>query len=31
MHSILVFPIVARCLETIDEHVYDACLFLCLL
>ena len=27
MHSILLFPLVARCLETIDVHVYDVCLF----
>ena len=29
VRSILLFPLVARCLETID--VYGACLFLCLL
>ena len=29
VRSILLLPLVARCLETID--VYGACLFLCLL
>ena len=29
VRSILLFPLVARCLETID--VYGTCLFLCLL
>ena len=36
MCSILLLPLVARCLETIDVciwrmYVYGACLFLCLL
>ena len=30
VRSILLLPLVARCLETID-YVYGACLFLCLL
>ena len=32
MHSILLLPLVARCLETIDVCIWHgACLFLCLL
>ena len=30
MRSILLLPLVARCLETID-YIYGACLFLCML
>ena len=29
--SIVLLPLVARCLETIDVYIYGACLFLCLL
>ena len=31
VHSILLLPLVARCIETIDVYVYSSCLFLCLL
>ena len=31
MRSILLLPLVARCLETIDVYICGACLFLCLL
>ena len=31
MRNMLLLPLVAICLDTIDECVYGACLFLCLL